>query len=146
MKKFNIRVYGLWLDEDSGSVLVSDELIAGKRILKFPGGGLEWGEGLSDALKREWEEELNISIRVLSHFYTTDFFQPSAFDDSQVISIYYLVEPLDKILLPYTNDREHFYFMPIDDSYFEGKISLPIDKIVAAMLTRRQKNKYRDPK
>ncbi|MBK9515443.1 MAG: NUDIX domain-containing protein [Flavobacteriales bacterium] len=55
---FTIRVYGLLLH--AGHVLVSDELIKGRRITKFPGGGLEYGEGLKDCLIREIREEIGI--------------------------------------------------------------------------------------
>src|SRR5690606_39765307 len=67
--------------------------IGDRWIQKFPGGGLQWGEGTLDALAREWREELDMDPGTAKHFYTTDFFQPSAFDGSQVISIYYLVTP-----------------------------------------------------
>ena len=85
--RFNIRVYGIWIQDNK--VLVNEEKIRDKIITKFPGGGLHWGEGIIDCLKREWIEELNINIEPLGHFYTTDFFQRSAYDNSQVISIYY---------------------------------------------------------
>ena len=87
--RFNVRVYGIWIHE--GKLLVNEELIRGQKVIKFPGGGLDLGEGIIDCLVREWKEELDIDIAVLEHFYTTDFFQHSAFDNSQVISIYYLV-------------------------------------------------------
>lgn len=132
MSRFNIRVYGLWVNEEK-EVLVSEEMIRGKAVIKFPGGGLELGEGLKDALIREWQEEMEAKIEVISHFYTTDFYQPSAFDDSQVISIYYTIQPLQPIALPYINDRERAYFMPIDH-LLESRLSLPIDKIVGKML------------
>lgn len=61
-------------------------------MTKFPGGGLEFGEGLIDGLKREFREELNIEIHDIEHFYTTDFFQVSAFKpNGQLISVYYTV-------------------------------------------------------
>jgi ADP-ribose pyrophosphatase YjhB (NUDIX family) len=130
-KRFNVRVYGIWLNESR--VLVSEEQIKGTKIIKFPGGGLEWGEGMIDGLKREWQEEMGVDIEVRSHFYTTDFFQPSAWDDSQVISVYYKVQPLKPLILPYTNGQEHFYFVPVDEQ-LQDRISLPIDKIVAREL------------
>lgn len=132
MKRFNVRAYGIWLNE-TGEVLVSDEQVKGQRVIKFPGGGLEWGEGLIDSLKREWQEELSIRIEVNAHFYTTDFFQASAWDDSQVISVYYKVLPLEYIPIPYYNGKEHFYFVPVDGK-LEELLSLPIDKIVARKL------------
>src|SRR6201991_5199864 len=91
MYLFNVRVYGLLLNE-AGQVLISDEEEYGVRFSKFPGGGLEHGEGLIDGLKREFLEECNAEVEILSHFYTTDFFVKSAFNDSQIISVYYIVK------------------------------------------------------
>jgi 8-oxo-dGTP diphosphatase len=91
MYPFNVRVYGLLIN-DSNEVLISDEQEYGMRFTKFPGGGLEPGEGLIDGLKREFLEECFVAIEVISHFYTTDFFVKSAFNDSQVISVYYVVK------------------------------------------------------
>lgn len=132
--KFNIRVYGILIN-DHNEILVSEETIRGQRIIKFPGGGLEYGEGTRDALVREWQEELGVSIQVQEHYYTTDFFQPSAYDDSQVISVYYKVAlPGNLLQFPYTNGNELFYFLPLN-SDLEDIMGLPIDKKVAAMLS-----------
>lgn len=87
---FNVRVYGLLIDEEQ-RILISDEEEYGFRFSKFPGGGLEYGEGLIEALIREFKEECATDIEVLGHFYTTDFFIKSVFNESQVISVYYLV-------------------------------------------------------
>lgn len=134
-QRFNIRVYGLWLNE--GRVLVSEEEIKGTNIIKFPGGGLEFGEGTIDCLKREWKEELDMDIEVLNHFYTTDYYQPSAFDKSQVVSIYYLVKPLtDNNYIVNKNDNEVSYWMKLTD-ITKDTFPLPIDKRVAEMLLSR---------
>lgn len=98
MYLFNVRVYGLLLNE-LNQVLLSDEEEYGRRFIKFPGGGLEYGEGLIDGLKREFVEECDAEVQILEHFYTTDFFNKSAFNDSQIISIYYLVQPISKLNL-----------------------------------------------
>ena len=45
MKRFNIRVYGILIN-DRNELLVSDELIKGLQFTKFPGGGLEWVKAL----------------------------------------------------------------------------------------------------
>ena len=90
MSYFNVRVYGLLINK-SAEVLVSDEEEHGFQFTKFPGGGLEFGEGLIDGLKREFVEECDTEVDVLGHFYTTDFFEKSHFNESQVLSIYYLV-------------------------------------------------------
>ena len=90
MYPFNIRVYGLLIN-DEDEVLISDEQEYGIRFTKFPGGGLEFGEGLIEGLKREFLEECFAEVDIAAHFYTTDFFVKSAFNDSQVISVYYRV-------------------------------------------------------
>lgn len=96
VKKFNVRVYGILTLNDA--VLVSDEYIKGNKITKFPGGGLEFGEGTRDCLVREFKEELDLDVEILDHLYTTDFFVSSAFhSNSQVISIYYLVKAKSKL-------------------------------------------------
>ena len=88
-RPFIIRVYGIYREPERG-YLVSDELVRGKRVTKFPGGGLEYGEGPIDCLKREMKEETGEEFRIGDHLYTTDFFVESAFDPGyQVISIYY---------------------------------------------------------
>lgn len=137
MSKFNVnvRVYGLWVVDNQ--VLLSNEKVNGLEVIKFPGGGLEYGEGTIDCLKREWMEELNINIEVLQHFYTTDFYQPSAFDNSQVLSIYYLVRPTVPLTIPLTNaEGTTFSFEPIS-TFLHNIVSLPIDKHVALLLQRK---------
>ncbi len=69
---FNIRVYGI-LTNVKKQVLISDEFIRGNYYSKFPGGGLESGEGTRDCLKREFKEEMNLNVEIGEHIYTTDF-------------------------------------------------------------------------
>src|SRR3954464_14094880 len=102
---FSIRVYGILIN-DKQQVLVSDEYIRGGYYTKFPGGGLERGEGTRDCLKREFKEEMDLEVQVQDHIYTTDYFQVSAFNpEHQIISIYYSVEALEPITAP-LRDKE----------------------------------------
>ncbi|HUN02871.1 MAG TPA: NUDIX domain-containing protein [Niabella sp.] len=147
LKYFNVRVYGILINE-AKQVLVSDERIYNRNleITKFPGGGLELGEGTLDCIKREFKEELNIDIEIVKHLYTTDFFQQSAFhDDHQIISIYYIVKPIMPLFIPVNNglpeypDKVSEIFRFIDWDFFnEDIMSLPIDKIAVKIL----KNEY----
>lgn len=150
MFRFNIRVYGILLNENK-QVLVSDEFIRGNYYTKFPGGGLEFGEGTRDCLKREFKEELNLEVEIGDHLYTTDFFQLSAFHpDHQIISIYYLAKALEPITCPLrtrpfdfdeqqleiyhqTLETETFRFIDWID-FSKDAVTLPIDKIVAKYL------------
>src|SRR3954452_7768498 len=99
IEKFTIRVYGILMD-DNKRVLVSDEFIRGNYFTKFPGGGLEFGEGTRDCLKREFKEETGLDVAIGDHIYTTDFFQISAFNNvDQIISIYYFVRTEEPVNL-----------------------------------------------
>src|SRR5690606_12478015 len=71
MGSFNLRVYGVLINEQK-QVLVADEFIRGKYYTKFPGGGLEYGEGTRDCLLREFMEVMTLRIEVGDHIYTTD--------------------------------------------------------------------------
>ena len=98
MSYFNVRVYGLLINAQN-EVLLSDEFEYNRRFTKFPGGGLEFGEGLIDGLKREFLEECNAEIDIINHFYTTDFYEKSSFNDSQILSVYYLVKEIKPLQL-----------------------------------------------
>src|SRR5688572_15002321 len=110
-ERWNIRAYGIWVQDDK--LLVNEELIRGRRVIKLPGGGIDLGEGIVEGLKREWMEELGLEIEVLSHFYTTDFYQHSAFDDSQVISVYYRIAANADLPIYNSEPNERTYWMPI---------------------------------
>lgn len=150
MSQIVVRVYGLLLDEQQ-QVLVSDEYIRGNYYTKFPGGGLEFGEGLREGLIREFKEEMNLAIDVLEHIYTTDFFQRSAFNPAhQILSVYYKVKALEPIRVPLrttpfefdpaqleiynkTLQTESFRFIQWNNFSAE-QLSLPIDKVVAELI------------
>jgi ADP-ribose pyrophosphatase YjhB (NUDIX family) len=90
--KYTIRVYMLILNPGR-EILLSDEYLLKMKMTKFPGGGMEYGEGTIDCLRREAIEEFGQEITHIRHFYTTDFYQKALFfDDHQLISIYYLVD------------------------------------------------------
>jgi 8-oxo-dGTP diphosphatase len=91
MALFNVRVYGILINSQN-EVLLSDEYERETYFTKFPGGGLELGEGTIAGLKREFMEECEMEIEIIRHLYTTDFYARSIFNDSQIISIYYLVK------------------------------------------------------
>jgi len=150
MKSFTIRVYGILLNEQK-QVLVSDEHIRGNYFTKYPGGGLELGEGTRDCLKREFKEEMDLEVEVGDHIYTTDFYQQSAFNpDHQIISIYYFAKALEPIKVPLrlfpfdfddaqkatyetTKQIETFRFINWEE-FSAASVDLPIDKIVADLV------------
>jgi len=91
LKAFTLRVYALIRHESN--VLISHENYQGRSFVKFPGGGVQLGEGLVEALRRELEEEMGQELVNHDLLYCTESFQQSSFHpDQQVIAVYYLVE------------------------------------------------------
>ena len=138
IQTFNVRVYGIWKTLQN-QVLVVEEIIKGDKVIKFPGGGLEFGEGILDCLKREWKEETGLEITNAQHFYTTEHFVPSAYNPNhQVISVYYLLcSEENKNIEPRAGENEiqGFHFLPMEHLH-ESLFFYPIDKLVVNMLKK----------
>jgi 8-oxo-dGTP diphosphatase len=139
---FNIRVYAL-IANDKGEILLADEEYSGKQFTKFPGGGVEWGEGIYDALQRESQEELHQELTDTAHFYTTDFFQQSSFKKTdQLISVYYtaqLSKPKEVLLgefpFDFTHGKPSFRWVKIAELRPED-LKFPIDKLMLEKLKK----------
>lgn len=126
--KINVRVYACAVKDKK--VLTLFEEYAGVPLMKLPGGGLELGEGVLDCLHREFEEELNVKVEILEHFYTQEQFLTSRFrENEQLLTIYYLVRIINEedflIMDPCIEKVE---WVDIDTQ--ENPFPLPIDKIV----------------
>jgi|TARA_B110000261_G_C12888902_1_gene279557 8-oxo-dGTP pyrophosphatase MutT (NUDIX family) len=140
LNKFNVRVYGIL--EVKSRVLVTDEIKCGVKMTKFPGGGLEFGEGLKDAVRREYKEELNIEIVVEELIYINDFLQVSSFDKKdQLLCVYYRVKQvcntaIETVNVPFGKlniDQQCFRWLNKGE-LFEDKFTFPIDKVIAEKL------------
>jgi ADP-ribose pyrophosphatase YjhB (NUDIX family) len=143
--KFVVRVYAIILNEQN-EVLLTDEFFRNTFMTKFPGGGLEFGEGTIDCLKREAIEEFGQEIEVIRHFYTTDFFQNSLFHDKgQLISIYYMARFTGPILFKTTyrafdhttneNGSITFRWKPVAE-LTENEVTYPVDKHVVYLIRK----------
>lgn len=126
--KINIRVYAIYLNNKQ-ELMALDECYAGEKLVKLPGGGLEFGEGTLECLHREFAEELNLKIKVLEHFYTQEEFLVSRFrENEQLLTIYYKVEILNLHELAILDDSiENIKWISLQE---EDPLPLPIDKVV----------------
>lgn len=137
---FNLRVYGILFNQ-YGEVLVSDECRNNFSFTKFPGGGLEFGEGLSDCLKREFKEELQLLVDVHELLYVNDFLQVSRFDLShQLLAFYYRVSTPNTEMIPHgthhvplMTDGEKHRWMNLQELHPDA-FTFPIDKLVVQQL------------
>lgn len=142
--RFNVRVYGILIENNE--LLLVDEQYIGREMTKFPGGGLNPGEGTIECLVREVKEELNIDIEVISHLYTTDFFQQSVFiETDQVFSVYYYIkrlhteQPINYNWLEVANRHKvRFHWVKLSELNTDI-ITFPIDKKVAEMILANYK-------
>jgi 8-oxo-dGTP pyrophosphatase MutT (NUDIX family) len=133
--KINIRVYAIYLNEKN-ELIALDERYAGEKLIKLPGGGLEFGEGTIECLHREFAEELNLKIEVLEHFYTQEDFLVSRFrENEQLLTIYYTVNILNLEDLNILDDSiENVKWVSLHE---ENPLPLPIDKIVFQKLKEK---------
>ena len=133
--KINTRVYAIYLNEKN-ELMALDEGYAGEKLIKLPGGGLEFGEGTIECLHREFAEELNLKIEVLEHFYTQEDFLVSRFrENEQLLTIYYTVNILNLEELKIIDESiEKVKWISLHE---ENPLPLPIDKIVFEKLKEK---------
>ncbi len=143
---FNLRVYGIVINP-ADEVLLTDEYRFGLKMTKFPGGGLHFGEGIVDCLRREFREELGQDLLNITHFYTTEFFQSTALvsPPKQLISIYFNVELPAPDQVQVVNrvfdfdeieGAQTFRWVPLS-KLSAADVTYPIDKHVVKMMTGR---------
>jgi 8-oxo-dGTP diphosphatase len=132
------------LINELNQVLLVHERMPTMEFTKFPGGGLEFGEGTKDCLIREFKEETGLDVEVIKHLYTTDFFQQSAFRKSdQLIAVYYLLKPLsdcsqlpqDEIIIDIDGRKEYLRFFWVDfKDLSPDLVTFPIDKLLISKI------------
>ena len=140
---FNVRVYAI-INNEQGEVLLADEYQLNTKMTKFPGGGLQFGEGTKDCLRREAQEEFGQEIEVLEHYYTLDYYQPSYFyKNCQLLSIYYKARFVDPVRFAISDKPFDFprwengsisFRWVAKDRLSPDEVSLPVDKVVAGKL------------
>lgn len=150
-KHFNLRVYGLIINHQN-ELLIAEEFHYDTFMRKFPGGGLQFGEGPKDGLKRELKEELDIDIADMAHLHTTDMFVQSIFNENhQVIGIYFLVMPQFDLAKSYRNEyelpskegEERFRWMPLSQIH-PADFTFPVDQQAVEVLIETLQGSQRE--
>lgn len=133
--KINVRVYAAAVKDKK--VLVLFEEYAGEYLMKLPGGGLEFGEGVLDCLRREFDEELNVKINVIEHLYTQEDFLVSRFRaNEQLLTLYYVVEIVDEtefLIMDPCIEKAEWISLETEENPF----TLPVDQIVFEVLKKK---------
>lgn len=131
--RVNVRVYAACIKDRK--IFTLFEEYVGEKLIKFPGGGLEYGEGTIECLKREFAEELNLEIENIQHLYTQEDFIVSKFNDNeQLLTIYYTADIKEEANLKIIDETiEKTEWISLDE---ENPFTLPVDKIVFEKLKR----------
>lgn len=129
-----LSTYGILIRDQK--LLISSEEYQGKHLIKYPGGSVEYGEGLRDALIREWYEELRVHIEVGPLIYLTEDFVPSAFTKGrQIVSFYYRVYTDAPVV---GGDAEHeIHWLPLELPAEETGLTFPLDRKVFGILQEK---------
>ncbi len=86
-------------------------------IYELPGGGLEKGESLFDALERELIEETNFSInKVIGYIDHIDF---SSYNGLLTRRFNFIVEPKLPLVIKLTEHVDHRWILPIESDQYE---------------------------
>ncbi|MCP4133944.1 MAG: NUDIX hydrolase [bacterium] len=136
-KDVRVRVAGIIID--NGKLLLIAHKKNGNIYWLLPGGGVEFGESLDQALKREFLEELNISVTVHSVALVCDSIAPSG--DRHIINIcFYCSHSGGEFALG--NDKRLYDFAFRDkDELASVTIFPPINDDLAALINNKNDEK-----
>ena len=111
--RFNVRVYMIVTRDNAHGgqdVLVSYERLPLGGVMKFPGGGLEWGEGTTACLRREALEELGQPIDVDRLVHVSRRAHISSFDSNQqVLAVHYAARLTGEVMFEDDGEMEDVY-------------------------------------
>lgn len=74
--KLRVRVCGILIEE--GKILLIKHRSIGKKGILWapPGGGMQFGESAEETIRREFEEETGLKVKVRRYLFTHEFLNP----------------------------------------------------------------------
>jgi 8-oxo-dGTP diphosphatase len=133
-----IRVAGI-LTTDEGLLLIAhkkdDEV-----YWLLPGGGVDYGETLKEALEREFNEELNINVTVNDLALISDSIDPSG--SRHVVNICFICDYNSGNYLLGNEHRLHDFSFFKRDEIAEIKLFPPINQELISVIDSEVRGKY----
>lgn len=133
-----VRVAGI-LTTDDGILLIAHKKNDDIYWL-LPGGGVDYGESLSEALVREFQEELNIEVSVSDLAFISDSIDPSG--DRHVVNICFICNYTGGEYLLGTEGRLHDFNFFRKDEICDLKLFPPINNELISIFESGAKGKY----
>ncbi|MBV7441640.1 NUDIX hydrolase [Weeksellaceae bacterium TAE3-ERU29] len=135
LNAFTIRIYGILVEDNK--LMRLKEPYWGEILYKFPGGGLEYGEGSLECLARELKEELNLELDTAELFYVQEDFIRSKFkNNEQLFTVYYRITCKNTADLKIIDESiEEVNWIDLKD-LSPDLMTLPVDKIVVEKLLK----------
>jgi len=106
----------------------------------LPGGGVDFGESLTEALEREFLEELNIKIKVKDLLLISETIFPSG--ERQILNICFCCEYIDGEYLLGSEQRLHDFGFFSEDEIKEIKILPPLNRELVDIMAGNRNAKY----
>lgn len=106
----------------------------------LPGGGVDYGESLSEALVREFSEELNIDVKVNDLAFISDSIDPSG--NRHVVNICFICEHKSGDFLLGDDGRLHDYSFFRRDQIPGLELFPPINKELVSLMDSGASGKY----
>ena len=82
-----VRVAGILIEDDR--VLLIEHTKNDRSYWLLPGGGVDWGESIEEAIKREFLEETNLTVEIENFLFISETLAPD--NTKHVINLYFRV-------------------------------------------------------
>ncbi|MBP9477480.1 MAG: NUDIX hydrolase [Sebaldella sp.] len=90
-----VRVAGILIEDDR--VLLIEHTKNDRSYWLLPGGGVDWGESIEEAIKREFLEETNLTVEIENFLFISETLAPD--NTKHVINLYFRVKRISGDML-----------------------------------------------